>query len=70
MSNKDDDVELLDSSINKSQNRSGDVSSSDLLGNQVISSLDSSHQSVNTNDYFTSNTSEPLSLAVPINFGV
>lgn len=57
MSNKDDDVELLDSSINKSQNRSEDVSSSDLLGNQVISSLDSSHQSVNTNDYFTSNTS-------------
>lgn len=57
MSNKDDDIELLDSSINNNQNRSEDVSSSELLGNHVILSLDSSHQSVNTNDYFTSNTS-------------
>ena len=64
MMNRDDDIELLDSSVKKEKTTdlsNKDDLASDMLGNQILSSIDSSHQAVHSNDYFTSNTSSNLS---------
>ena len=64
MMNRDDYVELLEKKIKKEKTTdlsNKDDLASDMLGNQILSSIDSSHQAVHSNDYFTSNTSPNLS---------
>ncbi len=58
--NKDDNIELLDTSgkVNStvSDNSKKVSTPSEMLGNQILSGLDSSSPSIHSNDYFTSTT--------------